>query len=67
MSETVNRSLIKTLSWRVTGSVSTFLISYLISNDFTVAGSIAIIQVIVNTLLYYIHERSWNLVNWGKE
>lgn len=59
------RSLMKTISWRLTGSGATFLISYLISGDFTIAGSIAVIQVVANTLLYYLHERLWNRITWG--
>lgn len=60
------RSLIKTISWRLTGSGATFLISLLILGDFSIAGSIATIQLVANTLLYYIHERLWNKVQWEK-
>ena len=66
MSEKPLRSLAKTVSWRITGSLATFLISYIISNDLTVAGSIATIQIISNTILYFIHERIWNKIKWGK-
>ena len=64
LSDTTIRSFAKTVSWRVTGSFSTFMISYLILGSFTIAGSIAVIQVIANTLLYYIHERVWNKISW---
>jgi uncharacterized membrane protein len=49
----------KTLSWRVVGSSSTFLISYMITGQAFLATSIAVIQMIVNTILYYVHERVW--------
>lgn len=67
MIETSTRTLAKTVTWRITGSASTFLISYLISGDFTVAGSIALVQVTANTVLYFFHERAWNVVKWGRE
>ncbi len=60
------RSVVKTLTWRVTGSGATFLISWLISGSWTVAGSIAVIQLVANTILYYMHERAWNTVAWGR-
>jgi uncharacterized membrane protein len=60
------RSIIKTISWRVTGSLSTFLIAFLISGNFTTAGTIAIVQLIANTILYYVHERVWNQINFGR-
>ena len=66
MVETNRRSLIKTISWRITGSSATFLIAYLISGDLNVSGTIAVIQLTANTILYYIHERVWNKIKWGK-
>jgi uncharacterized membrane protein len=66
MSDTATRSLIKTISWRVTGSGATFGISYLISGNFIIAGSIASIQLISNTILYFVHERVWNRIKWGQ-
>ena len=65
MQETTFRSITKTISWRLTGSGATFLVSYIISHDFSMASTIALIQLTVNTILYYIHERIWNKVNWG--
>jgi uncharacterized membrane protein len=66
LSDTNFRSLIKTITWRLTGSLSTFIISYLISGNLMVAGSIALVQITANTILYYLHERIWNKVKWGK-
>jgi uncharacterized membrane protein len=63
--DTVKRSIFKTLSWRLTGSASTFIISFIITGDFAVSGSIAVIQITANTLLYYLHERIWNSIRWG--
>jgi uncharacterized membrane protein len=60
------RSLIKTITWRITGSGATFGISYLISGNFAIAGSIASIQLVTNTVLYFIHERVWDRVKWGR-
>jgi uncharacterized membrane protein len=67
VSDTSKRSLVKTISWRITGSGATFGISYLISGDFTIAGTIAVIQLISNTILYFIHERIWNRITWGRQ
>ena len=66
MIDSTNRSIAKTVIWRLTGSFSTFIISYLILGSFSIAGSIAIIQIIANTLLYYLHERVWNKIDWGR-
>lgn len=64
--ESHTRSLIKTVTWRMTGSGSTFLISWSITGNITIAGTILGIHFFANTLLYYIHERVWNKIIWGK-
>jgi len=66
MTETSYRTIVKTVSWRLTGSGATFLISYLISGDVGIAGTIATIQIVSNTILYFLHERVWNLIRWGR-
>jgi uncharacterized membrane protein len=67
MTDTPKRSLVKTVSWRITGSAATFGIGYLISGNFVVASSIATIQLVTNTILYFIHERIWNRIKWGRQ
>lgn len=53
------RLIIKTLTWRVVGSGATFLISYALTGQALISSGIAITQMVVNTILYYIHERVW--------
>ena len=60
------RSVIKTLSWRISGSSATFLVAYLISSNWAMSSTIAVIQLTLNTLLYFIHERIWNKIKWGR-
>ena len=67
MSDTTRRSLVKTISWRLTGSGATFLIAFLVSGNWAVGGTIAIIQLVTNTILYYAHERIWNKFVWGRK
>lgn len=64
--ETPRRSLVKTISWRITGSTATFLISYAILGNISISGTIAVIQLTFNTLLYFLHERVWNRITWGR-
>ena len=60
------RSLVKTVSWRLTGTLCTFLISWAILGDVTTSSAIALIQLTFNTIVFYIHERIWNIIKWGK-
>jgi uncharacterized membrane protein len=61
------RSIVKTISWRLTGSSATFLIAYLLTGNFAIAGVIGVTQMITNTILYYVHERIWNKISWGQQ
>lgn len=61
------RSVAKAISWRTTGSIDTFLVSYVITGNVTFAGSIAVTEIVTKILLYYFHERVWSLVAWGKQ
>jgi len=64
--DSIVRSLVKTISWRLTGTLCTFLISFIILGDITISSKIALIQLILNTIMFYIHERIWNIIKWGK-
>ena len=64
-SESHARSLVKALSWRLIGTLETFLISWIITGELTTASGIAGIQAIASTVLYWYHERLWLKVRWG--
>lgn len=66
MTETSYRTIVKTVSWRVIATIATFIVSYLISQNIEIASSIASIQIFIHTGLYFIHERVWLQINWGK-
>jgi uncharacterized membrane protein len=59
------RSLVKSISWRITGTIDTFIISFIITGRAAVAGSIAAVELITKIALYYFHERVWALITWG--
>lgn len=67
MQESKTRSLAKAISWRITGTIDTFLISWLITGQLALAGGIALTEVITKVFLYWFHERVWNRVKWGKD
>jgi uncharacterized membrane protein len=52
-------SLLKTVSWRIIGTIDTMEISYLLTGKLDVAVSIGGIEVVSKMILYYLHERAW--------
>ena len=64
--EAHHRSVAKAISWRATGSIDTFVISFVITGKFAIAGSIAAVEMLTKVALYYFHERLWALISWGR-
>jgi uncharacterized membrane protein len=61
------RSLIKVISWRATVTLSNFLGAWWVSGSLTAGLSFAGFALVVNSVLYFLHERAWNRVDWAKE
>lgn len=60
------RSIIKAFSWRLTGTVDTILISWLITGKLHIALSIGFVELFTKIFLYYCHERIWEKIPLGK-
>ena len=65
--EQTKRSLLKTLTWRITASLDTFIIAWVITGEWDTGITIAGIEVITKMFFYYSHERIWNKIKWGKK
>jgi len=60
------QSLLKTISWRLVATTTTFLISGAVLNEFNeIALFIALLELISKFILYYIHERIWIKIPLG--
>lgn len=64
--ESVSRSVVKAISWRILGTIDTMLIAYFISGEWKLALSIGLIEWLSKMILYIVHERIWNRISWGK-
>jgi uncharacterized membrane protein len=61
-----SRSLLKAISWRITGTVDTMVISYLVTGKVKLAVSIGMVEVFTKIGLFYVHERLWNRIPHGR-
>jgi uncharacterized membrane protein len=61
------RSLVKGVSWRMVGTIDTFFVSWLILGDIRLAAPIALTEVLTKVFLYFLHERLWNIIKWGRK
>ena len=55
------KSLLKSISWRIVGTIDTIIISYFVTGEFVMALSIGSVEVFSKIILYYLHERVWEI------
>lgn len=60
------RSLVKAVSWRLTGSVDTMIISFIITRQIKWALTISGVELFTKIGLYYLHERIWDNLSFGR-
>ncbi|PAQ11333.1 MULTISPECIES: DUF2061 domain-containing protein [Mesorhizobium] len=65
--DTHSRSFAKALSWRVTGTIDTMIISLVVTGSIKLAAAIGLTEVITKSLLYYFHERAWLKIPYGRK
>lgn len=64
------KSVVKSITWRIIASATTFLLArYIFSEDPNAtqkATIVACAEAVIKMFLYFLHERAWNAVRWGR-
>ena len=58
--------MVKSVTFRIVVVVSDLVIIYLVTHRLETTIALTILTNLASTVLYYIHERSWNKIGWGK-
>lgn len=53
------RHIAKTISWRIVGTLDTFILSWIITGSWKTGLAIGGVEIITKMLLYFFHERLW--------
>ena len=61
------RSMGKVVTWRILVTITNFFGGWLASGNPWVGLGVVSFALVVNSILYYFHERAWNRVDWGKQ
>ncbi|NRA13010.1 MAG: DUF2061 domain-containing protein [Crocinitomicaceae bacterium] len=59
------RHLAKTITWRITATLTTFLLTWFISDDIKIGIAVGSWEFGIKMALYYFHERIWYSSNFG--
>ena len=65
--EQQRRSIGKVISWRILVTITNFVGGWLASGNPWVGLGVVSFALVVNSILYWIHERAWNRTDWGKQ
>ncbi|OQX50363.1 MAG: hypothetical protein B5M53_12645 [Candidatus Cloacimonas sp. 4484_209] len=60
------RSLLKSITFRISATALTMLLVFVFSREFSLTFKIGAADFISKIVLYYFHERAWNIIRWGK-
>lgn len=66
MTETRYRSILKAVSWRITASLITGSIVFVVTREALLAFSVGLIDTLIKLLAYYAHERAWMMIHFGR-
>ena len=64
--ETLKRSIVKTISYRVVILILDFVSIYLFTRKIKVAVGFMIVSNVYTTIGYFVHERIWDKIKLGK-
>jgi len=59
------RHVMKTITWRLLGTIDTIVISWLIVGDPFIGLTIGLVEIITKMVLYFLHERLWYKSSFG--
>jgi uncharacterized membrane protein len=60
------RSLTKAIVYRILSICIDYTVAYFITKDFEKSTMIVVLSNSISLGVYFIHERAWNHIKWGK-
>ena len=67
MKVTKLRSLFKTISWRIVGTLDTMFLGWIITGSPLIGLKIGALELFTKMVLYYLHERLWLQSKYGTQ
>ncbi|MBZ0180205.1 MAG: adenylyl-sulfate kinase [Melioribacteraceae bacterium] len=64
--ETHLRSILKTISWRFWATLTTTVLVFIFIGEIGLAVSIGLVEVVIKMLIYFLHERAWGAIKFGR-
>lgn len=65
MAVEIKRHILKSITWRIVASVTTFIIAWLSTGNINAGLSIGLFDFFLKFILYFLHERAWYKTKYG--
>lgn len=65
--ETVKRSIVKTISWRIVATIITACLVLAMTGEIKFAATVGALDTLIKFVAYFAHERTWNKIRYGKQ
>lgn len=65
--ETKERSVVKSVTFRILVIISDLVVIYILTRKITDTIAITIFTNVASTVFYFLHERLWNNITWGRQ
>ena len=65
--EAHSRTVAKAISWRIIATITTMTAVYIFTGEWLITIGVGVVEVVAKIRFYYLHERIWNKISWGKE
>jgi adenylylsulfate kinase len=66
LKDTMKRSIVKSVSYRILIITMDFITVYLFTGKVNVAIGFMLVSNTYTTITYFFHERIWDKIKWGK-
>ena len=60
------RSIMKTITWRILATATTVLLVFIFTGNLMISTSVGTLELLTKILMYYVHERIWNMLDFGR-
>ncbi|WP_324753676.1 DUF2061 domain-containing protein [Roseovarius sp. Pro17] len=64
--ERPRRTLVKSIIWNINGLAMMSVVGYAMTGSAGVGGAIAMINTVIGLSLYFLYERIWSRISWGR-
>ncbi len=65
--ESHERSILKTITWKSIATTITFCATYYETGSLSYSLKFSGVVLAAGVVAYYLHERAWNNIHWGKK